>query len=49
MSLLTLQFTLVKRTGEIAEIADLVAFIASVKASFTTGFTFDATGGRATY
>jgi len=38
-----------KRTGEIAEIAAMVAFIASKEASFTTGFTFDATGGRATY
>jgi 3-oxoacyl-[acyl-carrier protein] reductase len=38
-----------KRTGEIAEIAALVAFIASREASFTTAFTFDATGGRATY
>lgn len=38
-----------KRTGEIGEIAALVAFIASKEASFTTGFTFDATGGRATY
>jgi 3-oxoacyl-[acyl-carrier protein] reductase len=38
-----------KRTGEISEIAALTAFIASKEASFTTGFTFDATGGRATY
>ncbi|CAE7615164.1 LRA5, partial [Symbiodinium microadriaticum] len=36
-----------KRTGTIAEIASLVRFIASPDASFTTGFTFDATGGRA--
>jgi 3-oxoacyl-[acyl-carrier protein] reductase len=38
-----------KRTGEIAEIAALAAFVASRECSFTTGFTFDATGGRATY
>ncbi len=38
-----------KRTGEIAEIAALAAFAASKECSFTTGFTFDATGGRATY
>ena len=38
-----------KRTGEIAEIAALAAFAASRECSFTTGFTFDATGGRATY
>ncbi|CAE7948054.1 LRA5 [Symbiodinium sp. KB8] len=38
-----------KRTGTIAEIASLVRFIASPDASFTTGFTFDATGGRAVY
>ena len=38
-----------KRCGTLAEIAALVAFIASPAASFTTGFTFDATGGRATY
>ena len=38
-----------KRTGEIDEIASLAAFVASKDASFTTAFTFDATGGRATY
>ncbi|MCH8844950.1 MAG: SDR family oxidoreductase [SAR324 cluster bacterium] len=38
-----------KRTGEIEEIAALVAYIASPEASFTTAFTFDATGGRSTY
>jgi NAD(P)-dependent dehydrogenase (short-subunit alcohol dehydrogenase family) len=37
------------RVGEIEEIAALVSFIASKEASFTTGFTFDASGGRATY
>merc|ERR1712151_394476 len=38
-----------KRTGTLEEIASMVAFIASPECSFTTGFTFDATGGRATY
>src|SRR5215813_2045692 len=38
-----------KRCGTLEEIADLVAFIVSPGASFTTGFTFDMTGGRATY
>jgi 3-oxoacyl-[acyl-carrier protein] reductase len=38
-----------KRCGTIAEIAALVGFIASPAASFTTGFTWDATGGRSTY
>lgn len=38
-----------KRCGTITEISELVAFVASKACSFTTGFTFDATGGRATY
>ena len=38
-----------KRCGTVEEIAALVSFIAHKDASFTTGFTFDATGGRATY
>ncbi len=38
-----------KRTGEPEEIAATVAFIASRECSFTTGFTFDASGGRAVY
>jgi 3-oxoacyl-[acyl-carrier protein] reductase len=38
-----------KRTGEIHELAALMAFIASRECSFTTGFIFDASGGRATY
>lgn len=38
-----------KRTGTLEEIASMTAFIASPACSFTTGFTFDATGGRATY
>lgn len=38
-----------KRCGTLDEIAEIVAFIVSPGASFTTGFTFDMTGGRATY
>lgn len=38
-----------KRTGELHEIAALVEYIASPEASFTTGFTYDLSGGRATY
>ncbi len=38
-----------KRCGTLEEIAHLAAFIVSPYASFTTGFTFDMTGGRATY
>ena len=38
-----------KRCGTLTEIAHLAAFIVSPGSSFTTGFTFDMTGGRATY
>ncbi len=38
-----------KRTGSLAELVDMVQFIVSPQASFTTAFTFDLTGGRATY
>jgi 3-oxoacyl-[acyl-carrier protein] reductase len=38
-----------KRCGTLEEIATLAAFIVSPAASFNTGFTFDLTGGRATY
>jgi len=38
-----------KRCGTLYEIAHLAAFVVSPGASFTTGFTFDMTGGRATY
>lgn len=38
-----------KRCGTIGEIAAMIAFIAGKDCSFTTGFCFDATGGRATY
>lgn len=37
------------RFGTVDEIAGLVSFIASDDASFTTGFVFDASGGRADY
>lgn len=38
-----------KRCGTLQEIADIALFIISRKNSFTTGFTFDMSGGRATY
>lgn len=38
-----------KRCGTLEEAADLSCFIVSPQAGFTTGFTFDLTGGRATY
>ena len=38
-----------KRCGTLEELADMAAFIISPACSFTTGFTFDLTGGRATY
>jgi 3-oxoacyl-[acyl-carrier protein] reductase len=37
------------RTGEIDEIARLVAWLASEECSFSTGAVFDISGGRATY
>jgi NAD(P)-dependent dehydrogenase (short-subunit alcohol dehydrogenase family) len=37
------------RTLQVPEVAAMVAWIASPECSFTTGFTFDLTGGRATY
>ena len=37
------------RFCKVEEIAAMVAWIASPECSFTTGFTFDITGGRATY
>ena len=37
------------RFVQIDEIAAMVAFVASRECSFTTGFVFDLTGGRATY
>jgi 3-oxoacyl-[acyl-carrier protein] reductase len=38
-----------RRTGTVAEVASLVAFVISPECGFTTGFTFDLSGGRATY
>jgi 2-dehydro-3-deoxy-L-rhamnonate dehydrogenase (NAD+) len=38
-----------KRCGTLQEAANLVAYIVSPENSFTTGFTFDLSGGRATY
>jgi 2-dehydro-3-deoxy-L-rhamnonate dehydrogenase (NAD+) len=38
-----------KRCGTLEEIANMVLYIVSSKNSFTTGFTFDLSGGRATY
>ena len=37
------------RVGEAEEVAEILAFMGSSACSFTTGFTFDASGGRATY
>lgn len=37
------------RVGTIDEVAAMVAFMVSPACSFTTGFCFDASGGRATY
>jgi 3-oxoacyl-[acyl-carrier protein] reductase len=37
------------RAGELDEIAAMLAFMISPSCSFTTGFTFDLSGGRATY
>lgn len=37
------------RTGEISEVASLVAWLASEECSFSTGAVFDISGGRATY
>ena len=37
------------RTGEIGEVASLVAWLASPECSFSTGAVFDISGGRATY
>jgi 3-oxoacyl-[acyl-carrier protein] reductase len=38
-----------RRPGTLAELAGLVAYIVSPANSYTTGFTFDLSGGRATY
>jgi 2-dehydro-3-deoxy-L-rhamnonate dehydrogenase (NAD+) len=38
-----------KRCGSLEEVAHMAAFIVAPGTAFTTGFTFDMTGGRATY
>ena len=38
-----------RRTGELREAAEMLAWMVSPACSFTTGFTFDLSGGRATY
>ncbi|WP_119304326.1 SDR family NAD(P)-dependent oxidoreductase [Dongia deserti] len=38
-----------RRCGELQEAAHMIAWIVSPACSFTTGFTFDLSGGRATY
>lgn len=38
-----------KRCGTLEELANMALFIVSSQNSFTTGFTFDLSGGRATY
>ena len=38
-----------QRCGTLDEVADMATFIVSPQNSFVTGFTFDLTGGRATY
>jgi NAD(P)-dependent dehydrogenase (short-subunit alcohol dehydrogenase family) len=37
------------RPVQVSEIANLAAWILSDECSFTTGFTFDISGGRTTY
>ncbi|NDC77645.1 MAG: SDR family oxidoreductase [Chitinophagia bacterium] len=38
-----------RRCGTLQEVAEMALFIVSPQNSFTTGFTFDLSGGRATY
>lgn len=38
-----------KRTGRAEEVAELIAWLASEKVSFSTGAVYDISGGRATY
>ena len=38
-----------KRTGKLEEVAAMIEWIVSPECSFTTGFCFDLSGGRATY
>ncbi|MCX6425209.1 MAG: dehydrogenase, partial [Actinobacteria bacterium] len=37
------------RIGEASEAGEMIAFVVSPACSFTTGFVFDLSGGRATY
>ena len=37
------------RLGEVRETAAMICFMASEECSFTTGATFDTSGGRTTY
>ena len=37
------------RVGQPAEVAELIAFLASERMTFSTGATFDISGGRATF
>jgi 2-dehydro-3-deoxy-L-rhamnonate dehydrogenase (NAD+) len=38
-----------RRCGDLSEVASMITWIVSPACSFTTGFTFDLSGGRATY
>jgi 3-oxoacyl-[acyl-carrier protein] reductase len=38
-----------KRMGRPGEVAELIAFLASERMTFSTGATFDISGGRATF
>jgi 3-oxoacyl-[acyl-carrier protein] reductase len=38
-----------KRTGRPEEVAELIAWLASERVSFSTGAVYDVSGGRATY
>jgi 3-oxoacyl-[acyl-carrier protein] reductase len=38
-----------QRCGTLEEVAAMIAWIVSPACSFCTGFTFDLSGGRATY
>ena len=38
-----------RRMGRAEEVAELIAWLASDKVSYSTGFTYDISGGRATY
>ena len=38
-----------RRLGTLNEVAAMISWIVSPQCSFSTGFTFDLSGGRATY